>query len=238
MYHRAYYGLNDSVRSHKRNVPPCPAEVADLDNAKRQLLAGIRAEVLDHRVLQAFEHVPREQFVPQGDAHRAYEDTPLPIGEGQTISQPLIVALMIDALELRRTDRVMELGTGSGYQAALISQIADAVITVERIPSLADSARERLRSGGYGRVEVVDAGQELGWPQGAPYDAIIVAAGAPRLPMGLIGQLVPGGRLVVPVGSLEDQELMKVTRTDDSYSVKTMGACRFVPLIGEGAWPA
>jgi protein-L-isoaspartate(D-aspartate) O-methyltransferase len=182
--------------------------------------------------------VPREQFVPLESTHLAYKDAPLPIGQGQTISQPLIVALMIDALELRRTDRVLELGTGSGYQAALISQIADTVITVERIPTLADSARERLRSGGYSRVEVVDAARELGWPPAAPYDAIIVAAGAPRLPMGLIGQLVPGGRLVVPVGSRENQELMKVTRTDDSYSVKTMGSCRFVPLIGEGAWPA
>ena len=113
--------------------------------------------------------MPREQFVPEEDAQLAYEDAPLSIGQGQTISQPLIVALMIDALELRRTDRVMELGTGSGYQAALISQIADTVITVERIPSLADSARERLRSGGYSRVEVVDATKELGWPQGAPY---------------------------------------------------------------------
>ncbi len=202
------------------------------------MLAGIRSEVTDERVLRAFEDVPREQFVPQEDAHLAYEDSPLSIGEGQTISQPLIVALMIDALELRRTDRVLELGTGSGYQAALISQIADEVITVERIPSLADSARDRLQDAGYSRVEVVDAAGELGWPQGAPYDAIVVAAGAPRLPMGLIGQLVPWGRLVVPVGSLENQELMKVTRTDDSYSVKTMGACRFVPLIGEGAWPA
>ena len=188
--------------------------------------------------MRAFEHVPREQFVPEESAHLAYDDAPLPIGQGQTISQPLIVALMIDALVLRRTDRVLELGTGSGYQAALISEIADTVITVERIPSLADAARAKLRSGGFHTVEVVDAAKELGWPQGAPYDAIIVAAGAPRLPMGLIGQLVIGGRLVVPVGSRENQELMKMTRTDASYSVKTMGGCRFVPLIGEGAWPA
>ncbi len=225
-------------RAHKRVGPPFLAEVADLDSAKLQLLAGIRAEVPDQRILRAFERVLRKQFVPEESKNLAYEDSPLPIGKGQTISQPLIVALMIDALELRRTDRVMEIGTGSGYQAALISQIADTVITVECIQTLADSARERLRSGGYSRIEVVDAAQELGWPPAAPYDAIIVAAGAPRLPMGLIGQLVPGGRLVVPVGSLESQELMKVTRTDDSYSVKTMGSCRFVPLIGEEAWPA
>ena len=181
--------------------------------------------------------MPRERFVPEENKNLAYDDAPLPIGQGQTISQPLIVALMIDALELRRTDRVLELGAGSGYQAALISEIADTVITVERIPSLAESARATLHSGGFSRVEVVDAAHELGWPHAAPYDAIIVAAGAPRLPMGLIGQLVPGGRLVVPVGSRENQELMKVTRTDDSYTVKTMVACRFVPLIGEGAWP-
>ncbi len=168
----------------------------------------------------------------------AYEDIPVSIGEGQTISQPLIVALMIDALELRRTDRVLEIGTGSGYQAALLSEIVDKVITVERIPSLAKTARDRMQSGGYKKVDVVDAIQELGWQQSAPYDAIIVAAGAPRLPMGLIGQLISGGRLVVPVGSRDNQELTKVTRTDDSYLVRTLGGCRFVPLIGEGAWPA
>ena len=237
LYHRGYYGLNDCGAPEGRVGPHLRTEVVDLKSAKRQLFASIRAEVSDERLINAIGRVPREMFVPAESIDLAYEDKPLPIGQGQTISQPLIVALMIDALELRRTDRVLELGTGSGYQAALISEIADTVISVERIGSLANEARVRLRSGGFHKVEVVDATQELGWPQGAPYDAIIVAAGAPRLPMELIDQLVPGGRLVVPVGSRENQELMKVTRTDDSYSVRTMGGCRFVPLIGKGAWP-
>jgi protein-L-isoaspartate(D-aspartate) O-methyltransferase len=237
LYHCGYYGLNGSGAHRGRVEPHCRTGVVDLKSAKRQLFAGIRAEVSNERLISAIERVPRELYVPAESFHLAYEDTPLPIGQGQTISQLLIVALMIDALELRRTDRVLELGTGSGYQAALISEIADTVISVERIRSLADDARVRLRGGGFHAVEVVDATHELGWQQGAPYDAIIVAAGAPRLPMELISQLVPGGRLVVPVGSRENQELMKVTRTDDSYSVRTMGGCRFVPLIGKGAWP-
>jgi protein-L-isoaspartate(D-aspartate) O-methyltransferase len=237
LYHRGYYGLNECGAPQGRVGPHRRPEVVDLKSAKSQLFEGIRAEVSDERLISAIERVPREMFVPEESIHLAYEDEPLPIGQGQTISQPLIVALMIDALDLRRTDRVLELGTGSGYQAALISEIADTVISVERIGSLANDARERLRSGGFHGVEVVDATQDLGWQQGAPYDAIIVAAGAPRLPMELIDQLVPGGRLVVPVGSRENQELMKVTRTDGSYSVQTMGGCRFVPLIGKGAWP-
>jgi protein-L-isoaspartate(D-aspartate) O-methyltransferase len=237
LYHRGYYGLNDSGAHEGRVGPHCRPEVVDLNSAKRRLLTGIRAEVSDEPLISAIERVPREMFVPAESIHLAYEDTPLPIGQGQTISQPLIVVLMIDALELRRTDRVLELGTGSGYQAALISELADTVISVERVGSLANDARVRLQNGGFHAVEVVEATEEVGWQQGAPYDAIIVAAGAPRLPMELIGQLVPGGRLVVPVGSRENQELMKVTRTDDSYSVWTMGGCRFVPLIGKGAWP-
>ena len=209
----------------------------ELDAAKRQLIDRLKKEVADDRVILAMERVPREAFVPDESKELAYEDIPLPIGEGQTVSQPFIVALMVQALELRRTDKVMELGTGSGYQAALISEIADRVISVERISSLADAARDRLRSLDYVNIEVVVAKKGLGWPGGAPYDAIIVAAGAPRLPHELLAQLGGGGRLVIPVGSRHNQDLMKVTRTDDTYSVRTMGACRFVPLIGEGAWP-
>ena len=194
-------------------------------------------ELGDATVVQAMERVPREAFVPESSASLAYEDTPLPIGEGQTISQPYIVAVMVSALELRRTDKVLELGTGSGYQAAVLSELAREVISVERIRSLAESARLRLESLGYTNVEVSVAGGELGRPQAAPYDAIIVAAGAPRLARDLIDQLEVGGRLVGPVGSKESQELMKVIRTPEGFSVRTLGPCRFVPLIGEGAWP-
>ena len=182
--------------------------------------------------------VAREAFVPASSAHLAYEDGPLPIGEGQTISQPYIVGMMVSALELRRTDRVLEVGAGSGYQAAVLSRLAKEVVTIERIESLVGYATERLAAEGYSNVAVRLAGPGLGWTKGSPYDAIIVAAAAPRLPMELVDQLVVGGRLVVPVGSKEDQEVMKVSRTEDGFSVRTLGPCRFVPLVGPGAWPA
>ena len=205
--------------------------------AKRRLMERLRSEVPDDRVIEAMERVPREMFVPHECRHLAYEDVPAPIGEGQTISQPLIVALMLRALDLRRSDRVLEIGSGSGYQTAIMAELAREVIGVERIGSLADSARERLASLGYANVEIVYAERRLGWPRGAPYDAIIVAAGAPKLPHELMEQMAVGGRLVIPVGSMESQDLMKVTRTADAYSVCTLGPCRFVPLLGEGAWP-
>ena len=207
-----------------------------LKEAKRRLLERLKAEIDDLRVVEAIERVPREAFVPESSVHLAYEDIPLPIGEDQTISQPFIVGLMLSALELRRSDRVLEIGTGSGYQAAILAELAAEVISTERIPSLADSARQRLVDLGYGTVQVCLAGDELGWPQATPYDAIIVAAGAPKLPRELVDQLVVRGRLIVPVGSNEAQELMKVTRTTDGFSVRTLGGCRFVPLIGPGAW--
>ena len=181
--------------------------------------------------------VPREAFVPDDALDHAYDDIPLAIGAGQTISQPFIVALMLDALEIRRSDRVLELGTGSGYQAAILAELAREVITVERIESLAGAARDRLDAQGYRNITVVMACGELGWPDGGPYDGIVVAAAAPTLPRPLREQLAVGGRMVIPVGSRSSQELMKVTRTADSYSVHTMGTCRFVPLIGPGAWP-
>lgn len=197
----------------------------------------LKSEIADDRVIRAMERVPRESFVPAESKHMAYEDAPVPIGEGQTISQPFIVALMVQALELRQTDKVLEVGTGSGYEAAVLAEMASSVVTVERIASLADSARERLASLGYGNVDVVLVGEKLGWEAEAPYDAIVVAAAAPKLLRGLMEQMADGGRLVIPVGSMQNQELMKVSRSEDTYSVKTMGACRFVPLIGEDAWP-
>ena len=223
-----------------------------MEDAKRRLFDRLWTEIRDKRVVEAMERVRREEFVPEGVRQLAYEDAPAPIRDGQTISQPYIVAMMLSALELRRTDRALELGTGSGYQAAILAELAAEVVSVERIPSLAESARKRLAFLGYTTVEVVMAEHRLGWPKAAPYDGIVVAAGAPRLPRELMDQMaiggrlvVPvgskhsqaiGGRLVVPVGSKHSQDLMKVRRSEESYSVETLGPCRFVPLIGEGAW--
>ena len=201
------------------------------------MLDRLRREIDDLRVVEAMERVRRELFVAASLAHLAYDDAPLPIGEGQTISQPYIVAVMVSALELHRTDSVLEIGTGSGYQAAIIAELARRVVTIERIGTLVESAAERLKTLGYSNVEVHRAGSTLGRPSEGPYDGIIVAAGAPVLPRGLMQDMAPGGRLVVPVGSRKAQELMKVTRTADSFSIRTLGPCRFVPLVGEQAWP-
>ena len=207
-----------------------------MQQARDRRLARLRADVRDDAVIRAMEAVPRDEFVTEVTGAMVYEDAPLPIGEGQTISQPYVVALMVSALELRRTDRVLEVGTGTGYQAAILAELACDVGSVERIPSLAASARERLKRLGYDNVDVEVAESELGWARAAPYDAIIVAAAAPKLPRTLIDQLADRGRLVVPVGSLEVQELIKLTRTDDGYVTRSLGAARFVPLIGESAW--
>lgn len=208
-----------------------------LEERRARLLEGLRKETNDDRAIDAMMKVPREAFVPAASRNLAYEDTPVDIGRGQTISQPFIVAIMISALEVRRSDRVLEIGTGSGYQAAILAELAREVITVERIESFVQSAQQRLEHLNYRNIRVLQAGDELGWPGLAPYDAIIVAAGAPTLPKSLIQQLTIGGRLVVPVGSLESQQLMKVTRTTEGYTALTLGECRFVPLIGDRAWP-
>ena len=200
------------------------------------LVEKLAEEISDRRVLNAIRAVPRERFVPSSSRYAAYEDVALPIGAGQTISQPTIVAMMVEALELRRADRVLEVGTGSGYQAAVLAELAGEVTTVERIPGLAESARARLRCLGYRNVRVELAGKTLGRRDDAPYNAIIVAAAAPHLPRRLVDQLEPGGRMVVPVGSLHEQILMKVTKTVDGTAVRSLGACRFVPLIGQDAW--
>ena len=207
-----------------------------LEEEKKRLFDQIRTDVADQRVVDAMMRVARERFVPEASAHLAYDDMALPIGEGQTISQPYIVALMVSALEVRRTDTVLEVGTGSGYQAAVLAELARQVTTVERLPALAESAQARLATLGLANVNVHTAGAALGWPSGAPYDGIIVAAAAPRLPRELLDQLEIGGRLIVPIGSREQQELMKFIRTTEGYSVETFGSCRFVPLVGEGAW--
>jgi len=208
----------------------------DYAAARENLVRALRYEVRDERILAAMGRVPREHFVPPGLRRFAYEDRPLPIGHGQTISQPLMVALMTDALHLQGDERVLELGTGSGYQAALLAELAAHVVTVERLPELAEQSCRRLRELGYETIEVHTAVDALGWPQGAPYDAILVTAGAPRVPRSLLQQLAPGGRLVIPVGERRVQQLLHVTRAPGGTTVQKLGECRFVPLIGRGAW--
>ncbi len=208
----------------------------DLEKEKRRLLRLISKEVNDRKVVDAMARVPREAFVPPASRHLAYEDIPLPIGDGQTISQPMIVAMMVSMLNIEPGDKVLEVGTGSGYQAAVLSLLANEVITTERFKSLADSARERLHSLGYHNVAVHQAGDVLGRSEDSPFHAIVVAAAAPRLPRVLLEQLSEGGRLVIPVGSRSQQDLLLVTKSHDGYSVKNHGSCRFVPLVGAGAW--
>jgi protein-L-isoaspartate(D-aspartate) O-methyltransferase len=192
----------------------------------------------DERVLDAFRRVPRELFL-QGDlAEFAYRDTALPIEEGQTISQPYIVAATVQALDVKPVDRVLEIGTGSGYAAAILGALAREVYTVERHRSLAESAREKLAGAGATNVHVLWGDGTLGWPEHAPYDAIAVAAGGPEIPRALLEQLAPGGRLVIPVGADESsQVLTRVTREESGYREEPLLSVRFVPLIGEQGWP-
>lgn len=201
-------------------------------------MQDLSAHGADQRVIEAMGEIPRENFVSDGQSHAAYDDAPLPIGERQTISQPTMIAIMVGALELRRSDKVLEIGTGSGYQTAILATLGREVVSVERISSLADAARDRLSTLGFDNVKVYGADDALGHLPESPYDAIIVSAGAPKLPRKLISdQLADRGRLVVPVGSLEAQELIKVVKTPDGFTVRSLGACRFVPLIGVDAWP-
>jgi protein-L-isoaspartate(D-aspartate) O-methyltransferase len=202
-----------------------------------RLVAELRREgVHDERVLEAIRVVPREAFVPPEQREHAYRNVPLPIGAGQTISQPLIVGLMTQALALTGTERVLEVGTGSGYQAAVLCRLAGQVVSVERVPELAARARELLDRVGCLNVEVHVSNGTLGWPAGAPYGAIIVTAGAPRVPQALVQQLDIGGRLVIPVGSRAAQDLLVVTRTAEGTQSQNLGPVRFVPLVGEQGW--
>jgi len=208
----------------------------DLERARQSLLNSLDREIADNRVVDAMRRVPREAFVSPEQYHAAYDDRPLGIGFGQTISQPFIVALMLQALELRGDEKVLELGTGSGYEAAILAELAQKVVTVECIPELAESAKQVLDKLGYSNIEVHVAGKTLGWPEGAPYDAIIVSAGAPTVPQVLLKQLAWNGRLVIPVGSRWQQELLRVTKLRKRNNIENLGGCYFVPLIGEGAW--
>lgn len=208
----------------------------DFEAVRARLIEHLRTEIKDERVLTAMARVPRECFVSPEERYFAYEDRPLPIGLDQTISQPFIVALMTQALELTGSEKVLEIGAGSGYQAAILAELARLVITVERLPALAEAAKEALNGLGYTNIVVHLAKETLGWPEEAPYDAIIATAGAPRVPPDLLAQLVIGGRMIIPVGSRYVQELYKITRHRKKNTIQDLGGCRFVSLIGKGAW--
>ena len=208
----------------------------DFDRARQILIESISPGIYDKRTLTAMARVPRERFIPVELQSSAYDDRPLGIGYGQTISQPYIVALMTEALELKGHEKVLEIGTGSGYQAAVLAELADFVYSVERIPELAEAAGKLLSELGYQNVQVELAGDQLGYEKYAPYDAILVAAGAPAVHQTLIDQLGEGGRLVIPVGSRLEQELLRVTKEKTGNRTEKLGGCRFVPLIGRDAW--
>jgi len=196
-----------------------------------------RRGIRDPRVLDAMRTVPRHLFVPIDCREQAYDDTPLPIGYQQTISQPYMVAVMLEALALQGLEQVLEIGTGSGYQAALLGRLAQKVYTVEVIPELGQRAHAMFSQLGYENIEVVAANGSIGWKGAAPYDAIIVAAASPTVPSSLVAQLKEGGRLILPVGNLWDQTLLRVhKRQGGELQTETLGSCTFVPLIGEEGW--
>jgi protein-L-isoaspartate(D-aspartate) O-methyltransferase len=215
-----------------------PEDSASFQAERREMVdrqirdRGIRSM----RVLAAMGAVPRHLFVPRERIQEAYLDAPVAIGEGQTISQPYIVALIAEALSLKGHERVLEVGAGSGYQAAVVSLLAGEVIAVESHSTLAASARERLARLGYANIRVEEGDGSLGWPQCAPYDAILVTAAAPSLPEPLLAQMAEGARLVIPVGGPEQQDLLRLVKRGSTRSQESLCACRFVPLIGRFGW--
>src|SRR5947209_4241932 len=195
-----------------------------------------RRGITDAAVLTAMAEVPRHEFVPHELRSRAYEDAPLPIGGGQTISQPYIVAAMTAALRLQPEDRVLEIGTGCGYQAAVLSRLAKEVFTIERRAELASAASERLARLGYANVHVHCGDGTLGLPEFAPFDAILVGASAPAIPAPLAAQLAQGGRMIIPIGDTDSQELRLLEHIGEGFHVRSLDPCRFVPLVGRYGW--
>jgi protein-L-isoaspartate(D-aspartate) O-methyltransferase len=193
---------------------------------------GIRNE----RVLDAMRRVPRHLFVEEVIRHSAYDDMALPIGEGQTISQPYMVAIMTELLDLKGTEKVLEIGTGSGYQAAILAELAKEVYTIERIPVLTKRAKDTLTSLAYGNIHLNTADGTVGWPEEAPFDRIIITAASPKIPDPLIEQLAINGILLLPVGSKFSQQLLKIRKTDQGTTEEYHTPCVFVPLIGEHGW--
>jgi protein-L-isoaspartate(D-aspartate) O-methyltransferase len=210
------------------------AEDAFRDARLQMVEDQLRArDIVDERVLEAMERVPRELFVPEGERHRAYADAALPIGHGQTISQPYMVARICEALSLSGGERALDVGTGSGYQAAVLAELGAEVQTIERIPELAEQARKNLAAAGYDQAQVHVGDGSLGLPDEAPFAAIAVAAAAPGLPRRLYDQLEPRGRLVVPVGGRWGQRLEVIVRSPEGPAIVRSVPCRFVPLVGE-----
>jgi protein-L-isoaspartate(D-aspartate) O-methyltransferase len=215
-----------------------------IDRYKKQRVRMVDSQIRsrnikDERVLKAMGKVPRHLFVDEGLVDQAYNDNPLPIGERQTISQPYIVALMTEALDLREKDKVLEIGTGSGYQSAILAELAASVFSIERVATLAGRARRLLDYLGYYNVAIRVGDGTYGWREEAPFDAIIITAGAPKIPKLLVEQLTVGGRLVLPVGSRHSQTLLKLTRMSEDINdirEEDLGGCRFVDLIGDYGW--
>jgi len=206
---------------------------------RARLVETLRAKgIRDLAVLKAFAETPRHLFVAEALRHRAYDDAALPIGNGQTISQPFTQARYLEALRLRGTERVLEIGTGSGYQTALLGALASTVFSVERVEGLALAAQRALRDAGVANVSVLLGDGTLGWSAYAPYDAILVAAGGPEIPPPLVEQLAPGGRLLIPLGARGAQTLTLVERTEADLRRTPLGGARFVPLLGEHGFDA
>jgi protein-L-isoaspartate(D-aspartate) O-methyltransferase len=206
---------------------------------RRRLVEALQEKgVRDLSVLRAFDLTPRHLFVPTGMRHRAYEDSALPIGNGQTISQPSTHARYLELLGLTGKERVLEIGTGSGYQTVLLSHLASQVFSIERVGTLVTKARDAIRAAGASNVSLLSGDGTLGWREYAPYDAILVTAGSPSIPTPLAEQLSEGGRMLIPIGDREEQILTLVTKRGEELERRDIGAARFVPLIGKYGWPA
>jgi protein-L-isoaspartate(D-aspartate) O-methyltransferase len=207
------------------------------ERARRQLIETVRDRgIEDLGILRAFDLVPRHAFLPEAVQHRAYDDAPLPIGFGQTASQPSLQATYLQILQLQPTDRVLEIGTGSGFQTALLAQLAGHVYSVERIHALSARARTALDDLRVTNVALLVGDGTIGWSRYAPYDAILVAAGAPAVPPALTEQLAAGGRLLIPLGDRSEQQLTLLRRTDDGFAQEPIAPCSFVPLVGRFGW--
>ena len=206
---------------------------------RRRLVEALQERgVRDLAVLHAFDQTPRHLFVPTGMRHRAYEDSALPIGNGQTISQPSTHAKYLELLSLTGQERVLEIGTGSGYQTVLLSHLASQVFSIERVGTLVTQARDAIRAAGASNVSLLSGDGTLGWREYAPYDAILVTAGSPDVPSPLAEQLADGGRLLIPIGEREEQILALFTKRGEGLERRDIGAARFVPLIGKYGWPS
>jgi protein-L-isoaspartate(D-aspartate) O-methyltransferase len=209
------------------------------ERQRRQLIEIIRDHnIEDLEILRAFDVIPRHIFVPQSVQHRAYEDAPVPIGFGQTASQPSLQALYLDTLKLSARDRVLEIGTGSGFQTALLAQLAGHVYSVERIRELSQRARAAIDTLRLSNVAMLVGDGTVGWSRYAPYHAILVTAGAPSVPSALVDQLVPGGRMLIPIGDRNTQQLTLITKTDTGMESSSISDCVFVPLLGRFGWPS